>query len=75
MAWWTKVRDKVERHDGPRPKLAAAIRLNFEINGGEVPAEECGLYKRDPVKHPDAENLLPGEMAKARARRAIGGGR
>lgn len=67
-AWWTKVDGKVERHDGRKPKLGAAITLNFAINMGGVPTALCGLYRRDPTKYPDEPNLLPAEITKARKR-------
>jgi hypothetical protein len=73
MAWWSRVGDEIEKHDGPQPKLGAMIRLNFSAATG-TPIERLGLYKQDPVKRPDAENLLPGEIAKVQQKK-IGDGR
>ena len=70
-AWWSKVGDVIERHDGLRPKFAAAIRVNFAVNGGGAKVEDCGLYRRDPAKHPDEPNVLPGEIAKAQRKKMV----
>ncbi len=42
MAWWSKVKNVIEKHDA---KLNAAIRLNFAHNMGGTPYVELGLYK------------------------------
>jgi len=59
MAWWSKVNGEVEKHDGRRPQFAALIRINFARNLSGVPLDAMGLYRKDPEKHPDAENVLP----------------
>lgn len=64
MAWWTKVDGKVEKHDGQRPRLSALIRINFARNLSNVPLDKMGLYKKDPEKNPDAENVLPAMLEK-----------
>lgn len=69
MAWWTRVGDKIEKHDGRKPKLDAAITLRFATSMDGVKIEDCGLYKRDPVKHPDEPNLLPEMAEKERTKR------
>lgn len=63
-AWWTKIDGKVERHSGRKPKLGAAIAISFARARG-VSIEKMHLYKRDPEKHPDAEDFLPVLLAKA----------
>lgn len=75
MAWWTKIRGEVKKHDGRSPKMAAAIELNFAHHVSDVPHSEMGLYKRDPSKYPDEPNMLPAEMEKVRKRMAKKGGR
>jgi hypothetical protein len=70
MAWWTKVRGVIEKHGGTKPKLAAAIRLNFAVSMGGAQASDCALYKQDPAKHPDTPDLFPAELEKARKRTA-----
>lgn len=62
MTWWTKIRTKVEKWDGPKPKMRAAIALNFARNMSGVPLEELHLYRQDPEKHPDTPDVLPVEM-------------
>lgn len=65
-AWWTKVGDEIKKHDGRRPKFCAAIHLNFAVNLSGATLESCGLYKRDPAKHPDEPNMFPAMVEKAR---------
>jgi hypothetical protein len=65
MAWWSNVNGDVKKHDGPRPKFGALVRLSFARAGG-TPEEALGLYKRDPARHEGEPNLLPGELEKVR---------
>ncbi len=66
MAWWTKV-DAGELAGVKLHKtlLQAGITVRFAVMGGGATAEQCGIYKKDPRKHPDAENHLPRLAAKA----------
>jgi hypothetical protein len=66
---WSKVGDKIEKHAGPRPMLQAAIRVNFAVNMGGADASTCGIYKRDPAKHPGEPDVLPAQLEKARKAR------
>lgn len=66
MAWWTRVNGTVKKHD---QKFGAMVRINVTVGYGEAMAEECGLYRRDPEKHADEPNLLPGEIEKAQRKR------
>ncbi len=62
MAWWTKVDGVLKKHDGPKPKLRAVVEISFANAAGK---RDLHLYRQDPEKHPDAEDQLPGLMAKA----------
>ena len=76
--WFTKIDvGELAGTNEHKTKLAASMRLSFAVGAGGAKPEDCGLYKRDPRKHPDAENLLPAEMAKAERRqiREMLGGR
>lgn len=68
MAVWSKVQGEIEKHDGQKPMMAAAIRVNFAVNLSKVPVEECGIYRRDPEKYPDEPDILPAKLEKARKR-------
>lgn len=69
-AVWSKVGDKIKRHDGRRPMFAAAVRVNIAIIMKGVDADSCGIYRRDPAKNPGESNILPAKLAKARAKAA-----
>lgn len=57
MAWWTtNARGRVEKH---ATKLDAGIRLLFARTLGGQALKDLGLYRRDPVEHPDEPNVLP----------------
>lgn len=64
-AWWSKVQGNTEKHDGPSPQMQGAIRIRFAVTMGGIPAEECGLFRRDPDKYPDEPDMLPGLVARA----------
>lgn len=68
-AWWSRTPDGVKKHDGRKSKLAATIRLNLAGTMGGYPIESLGLYRRDPEKHPDEPNALPGMIAKEESKR------
>lgn len=65
MAVWSKVGTEIEKHDGRKPMLAAAIRVGFAVSMSGAKPATCGIYKRDPVKHPDEPDVLPALVAKA----------
>lgn len=69
-AVWSKVGDKIERHDGRSPMFAAAVRVDVAVTMGGADVDSCGIYRHDPAKHPDAPNILPAKLAKARAKAA-----
>lgn len=69
-AVWSKTPDGIEKHTAQRPMLAAAIRVNFAVSLGGASPEACGIYRQDPDKHPEAENLLPAQIEAARKRAA-----
>lgn len=66
MPWWTKVDAGalagVQEH---KTRLQAGITIRFAVMCGGASPELCGIYKKDPRKHPDAENHLPRIAAKA----------
>lgn len=64
MAWWIKiVGTELAGLTEHKTKVAALMRLSFAMNVGAT-RDECGLYKRDPERHPDAQNLLPALVEK-----------
>lgn len=67
-AWWSRVGDVVEKHNRRSPKFAAATRVSFAVGMGGARVADCGIYRRDPEKHPDEPNVLPEMMEKARKR-------
>lgn len=64
MAVWSVVDGVVEKHSDRCPMLSAGIRIRFAVKDG-VPVEDCAIYRKDPEKHPDTENILPKLAAKA----------
>jgi hypothetical protein len=63
MTWWTKIRGEVKKRDGREAKALAAFALTVARSTG-IPMAELGLYRKDPVKHPDAVNELPALVAR-----------
>lgn len=70
-AWYSRVGDKIERHDGRRPKFAAVIRCTITVSMGVAKAEDCGIYRRDPAKYPDEPDVFAAMLEKAQARRDV----
>lgn len=69
--YWSKVDGVFEKHEGRKSQLRALIRINFAVQMSGKTIGECGIYRKDPAKFPDAENVLPAMLAKhtkARAR-------
>lgn len=64
--WYSKAfGGKVEEH---KQKIWAISRCNFAASDHE-PVEALGVYRRDPRKHTDEPNLLPGLIEKVRAKK------
>ena len=62
MAWFSKAFDgKIEQH---KQKMWAIFRCNVAASDGQMTCH-LGVYKRDPSKHEDEPNLLPGLIAAA----------
>lgn len=69
MAWWSRVKDKIEKHDGRQPKMWALFRINVARTVENIPIEECAIYRRDPAKQTDPVNELPALIEQERQRR------
>jgi hypothetical protein len=67
-AVWSKVGDEIEKHSHRNPMLSAAIRIQFAVSFG-ADVKSCGIYRRDPAKHPDERNILPAQIEKAARRK------
>jgi hypothetical protein len=50
--------------------MDAAIALLFAGTMAGIREEYLGLYRVDPTKHEDAENLLPRELDKSQRRKS-----
>lgn len=64
MAFWTKVGDLLQKHDGIQPKMWALFRINVAVNGTSpgIPISDCSMYRRDPSKYPNEPDILAAEM-------------
>lgn len=65
MAWYTRIKGEVVKHDGRGAKMAAlALIAAHRWKDPPVPLEEMGLYSTAPA-NPGAVNKLPALVAKA----------
>ena len=68
MAWFSKAFDgTIKKHNR---KVWAIARCNVAASDGQMICH-LGVYKRDPSKHDDEPNLLPGLIAKAQVKQII----